>query len=91
MVLGPDQRLSLEEALDAYGWASAYAAREEGQKGRLVAGQLADLAVLDRDLFTLEPEAWLETQCDLTLLGGEVVFERQGTRSSCTHRDTHNP
>jgi len=90
-VLGPEQRLSLDEALDAYSWAAAYAAREEGQKGRLVAGQLADIAVLNRDLFTLEPEAWLETRCDLTILGGEVVFEREGTRSSCTHRDTHNP
>jgi len=76
-VLGPEQRLRLEEALHAYSWASAYAAREEGRKGRLVAGQLADIAVLDRDLFALEPEAWLETQCDLTILGGEVVFERQ--------------
>ena len=82
VVLGPDQRLSLEEALDAYSWASAHAAREEGRKGRLVAGQLADLAVVDRDLFTLEPEAWLETQCDLTLLGGEVVFEREPVRLS---------
>ena len=77
VVLGPEQRLTLEEALDAYSWAAAYAAREEGQKGRLVAGQLADIAVLNRDLFTLEPEAWLETRCDLTILGGEVVFERE--------------
>ncbi len=75
-VLGPEQRLSLAEALDAYTWASAYAAHEEGSKGRLVPGQLADVAVFDRDLFTLEPEAWLEAQCDLTMLGGLVVFER---------------
>lgn len=77
-VLGEDQCLSLDEALHAYTWASAYAAHEEGIKGRLVPGQAGDVAVFDRDLFSLEPEALLEARCDLTVLDGEIVFEREG-------------
>ena len=77
-VLGEDQRLSLAEALHAYTWASAYAAKEEGIKGRLVPGQLADVTVFSRDMFDAGPEAILETACDLTILGGEVVHRREG-------------
>ena len=78
-VLGPDQRLSVEEALHAYTYESAYAAHEEGLKGRLVPGQLGDVAVLSRDVLDGAPEAILETACDLTILGGAVVHRREGT------------
>lgn len=75
-LLGPDQTLSMEEALHAYSWASAYAAREETVKGQLVPGQLGDVAVFDRDLFEIDAEEILDTRCDLAVLGGDVVFER---------------
>ena len=78
-VLGADHCLTIEEALDAYTRASAYAAHEETIKGRLEAGQLADVAVFDTNLLTCPPEMILETRCDLTVLGGEVVFERETT------------
>jgi len=49
-------------------------------KGRLVPGQLADVAVFSRNLLTADPEEVLkDTRCDLTIRGGEVVFERGGT------------
>ncbi|KZZ29283.1 hypothetical protein A3753_27415 [Sulfitobacter sp. HI0082] len=75
-LLGPDQTLSMEEALHAYTWASAYAAHEETLKGQLVPGQLGDVAVFDRDLFEIDAEEILETRCDLAVLGGNVVYER---------------
>ncbi|MFC7704755.1 amidohydrolase [Plastorhodobacter daqingensis] len=75
-LIGPDQRLTLEEALHAYTSASAYASGEERRKGQLVPGQLADIAVFDRDLFAGDPETLLEARCDLTILGGHVVFDR---------------
>lgn len=78
-VLGADQRMSMEEALHAYGWASAYAAHEEGIKGRLEPGQLGDVAVWDRDLFAIDPEEITATRCDLTILGGRIVHERAGS------------
>lgn len=76
--LGAQQCLSIEEALHAYTYASAYAAHEETIKGRLVPGQLADVAVFDTDLLTCDPEAILNTRCDMTILGGEVVYRREG-------------
>ena len=49
-VFGPEQRLSIEETLHAYTVGSAHASHDEAEKGRLVPGQLADIAVFDRDL-----------------------------------------
>ena len=74
--IGPEHRLSVEEALHAYTYASAYAEKAETVKGRLVAGQLADVAVFDRDFLAGPPEAIPQARCDLTVLGGRVVFER---------------
>lgn len=75
-VIGPEEAISLEEAIGAYTVSSAYGSFEEGIKGTLEPGKLGDVAVLDTDLFATEPEAWLDAQCDVTVLGGEVVFDR---------------
>lgn len=77
-VFGPEQRLSIDEALHAYTFGSAYASHEEGLKGRLEPGQLADIAVFDRDLTAVDPEALLGAVCEMTLRGGEIVHERSG-------------
>ncbi|WP_316233125.1 amidohydrolase [Bradyrhizobium sp. SZCCHNPS2010] len=78
-VLGPDQVLSMAEALHAYTYCGAYTQFAEHEIGRLVPGQAADIAVLSDDLFAIEP-AHLEhdVHCDLTLLNGKVVFDRAG-------------
>jgi predicted amidohydrolase YtcJ len=75
-VMGEAERLTLAEALHACTWAGAYGSREEAIKGRLAPGQLADVAVLSRDLFDGPPEAILDTVCDMTILDGRVVWER---------------
>ncbi len=77
-VLGEDQRLTLAEALHAYTWAAAYGSKEEAIKGRLVPGQLADVAVFSRDLFDAPPEAILDTVCDMAIVGGAIAWERAG-------------
>ena len=77
-VFGPEQRLSIDEALHAYTFGSAYASHEEGLKGRLEPGQLADIAVFDRDLTSVDPEALLDAVCEMTLRSGEIVHERSG-------------
>ncbi|QPC43255.1 amidohydrolase [Kaustia mangrovi] len=76
-VIGADQAMSLAEALHAYTYEAAYGAHDETRKGRLVPGQYADVAILSRDMFDGPPEAILETVCDMTVLGGEVVYERE--------------
>jgi predicted amidohydrolase YtcJ len=50
--------------------------RREACSGSLAAGKVADLAVLDRNLFDPAAGPIGETQVDLTVVGGQVVFER---------------
>ncbi|WGF88037.1 amidohydrolase [Marinivivus vitaminiproducens] len=77
--LGGQEALEMAEALTAYTAYGAYVTHEEDTKGRLVPGHLADIAVWSKDLFRVPPETVLRhAQCDLTLLGGRVVFDRYG-------------
>lgn len=71
--LGPGEAVSLWEALRAYTWLGAYAGREEGLKGSLAVGKLADLCLLDRDLFAAPPEEIAQAKVTTTILGGKIV------------------
>ena len=71
----PDQRLSLDEALRAHTAGSAFAAFDEGRLGVLKPGMRADLTVVDRDLFRVEPRALLDAKVLATIIDGEVAFE----------------
>jgi predicted amidohydrolase YtcJ len=66
----PEQRVTLEEALQATIVAPAWLAGDERRRGKLVPGFLADLVVLDRDPFDLEPEGLPEARVVATMLGG---------------------
>jgi len=77
-VLGADQRLDLATAITAATANGAYGSFSETVKGTLEPGRLADVAVLERDVFACPPEALLETRVDLTILNGEIVYDRQG-------------
>lgn len=69
--------VDIETALTVYTESGAWLAREEGFKGRLQPGMVADVAVFSRDLLTATPEQILnDTVCEMTVLGGAVVFER---------------
>lgn len=71
------ERLGIEEALEAYTENGAWSQKLEASKGALRPGMLADVAVFSRDLLTASPRAILEdTRCDVTILGGRVVHER---------------
>jgi hypothetical protein len=72
----PDERISLDAAIDLYTRGSAYAEFADDRKGTLEPGKLADLAVFSADLFKMEPKTILTTPVDLTMVGGRVVFER---------------
>ena len=73
----PEEKLTLDEALDRYTRGSAYAEFAERGKGTLEAGMLADLVVFAADLFQVPPRRILTTPVDLTVVGGRVVFERE--------------
>ncbi|MEW6092852.1 MAG: amidohydrolase family protein [Chloroflexota bacterium] len=71
----PEQRLPLREALEAYTLGPAYAAGMEDRLGRLAAGYLADLIVLDVDPFACDPSVLREIQPRATMVGGDWVWQ----------------
>jgi predicted amidohydrolase YtcJ len=71
----PAQALTREQAITAYTVGSAYAERAERDKGALAPGQLADLAVLSQDVFTVPPPALPATVSVLTMVGGRVAYD----------------
>jgi hypothetical protein len=73
--MGSAQGVSVEEALRMFTRHGAFATFEEGFKGTVVPGKLADLAVLSDDPRSVAPDALHELRCEMTVLGGQVVFE----------------
>jgi hypothetical protein len=74
----PDQRLTIEEAIEAYTKGPAWASFEEHVKGTLQPGRLADIAVFDTDLVQAgkaSPARLLEAKVLYTIAGGRVVYE----------------
>lgn len=82
----PEQRLTIEEAIEAYTRSPAWASFEEDIKGTLSPGKLADVAVFDMDLIEVgnnEPSKLLDAKVLYTIVGGRVVFDAgvdQGSR-----------
>jgi predicted amidohydrolase YtcJ len=75
----PDQRLTIEEAMEAYTKGPAWASFEEEQKGTLTPGKLADVAVFDTDLVTVgktRPAELLKAKVLYTIVAGKVVYAR---------------
>jgi hypothetical protein len=72
-VVGPEQRISREEAIRMYTIGSARMTFEEGVKGSLEPGKLADLIVLDRDVLTCPEDEIKDAQVLVTVVGGRVV------------------
>ncbi|HMP78668.1 MAG TPA: amidohydrolase [Pirellulaceae bacterium] len=75
----PEQRMTRMEALRSYTLDAAYAAFEEGEKGSLVPGKLADLVVLSRDLLECADEDILDTRVVMTVLNGRIVYQAESS------------
>ncbi|MGQ9593580.1 MAG: amidohydrolase [Anaerolineae bacterium] len=70
----PQERLTVEQAVWGFTMGGAYAAGEEDRRGSLTPGKLADLVVLSRDIFRMDPDAILETDVVATFLDGQAVY-----------------
>ncbi len=66
--------ISLEEAVKGYTLDAAHASFEEGIKGSLEPGKLADIAVLSRDLTAIDPDEIKNVTVDLTMVGGKIEY-----------------
>ncbi|KNB72019.1 amidohydrolase [Brevibacillus reuszeri] len=75
----PEERITLTDALKAYTAGSAYSTFREHELGTLEVGKLADITVLERNLFEIPAEEIPDTKVQLTIVDGKVVFEHTET------------
>jgi predicted amidohydrolase YtcJ len=73
----PDQRMTVAEAVRGYTLGPAHASGQVAQQGSLTPGKLADLIVLDRDIFAILPEDIPDTQVWLTVFDGQIVYHSE--------------
>jgi len=71
-----EEAVPVMDAIKAYTWNAAYLEGSEATKGSIEPGKHADFVVLDRDITTVDPEEIIETKVLMTIIGGEVVYER---------------
>jgi hypothetical protein len=72
----PEQKIPLEEAIKGFTLNGAYAEFSEKSKGSIEPGKLADLVVLDQDLFKIAPDRIKEARVTMTIAGGRVVYSQ---------------
>ena len=73
-VYSPEERLTIEQAVNAYTQGSAYAEFADTRLGTLETGKEADLVVLSQDVFTVQPNDIAKTRVVMTMVGGQAVF-----------------
>ncbi len=73
----PDERISIEDAIKAYTYNTAYANFEENIKGSIEVGKFADLTVLSKNLLRIAPSELLKTEVLYTIVNGRIVYQRK--------------
>ena len=73
----PEQRLTMEQALDGFTIGAAYAEFAERVGGSIEKGKHADFTVIDTDPFKSEPKALVDAKVLATIVNGDVVYERE--------------
>src|SRR5690554_221239 len=75
-IYNPNEVISLEEAVFNYTYGSSYASFTEEYKGLLKPGYLADITVLDKDIFNIDKNDLLHTKVRYTIVGGQIVYQK---------------
>jgi predicted amidohydrolase YtcJ len=71
----PEQKLTIEEAIEAYTMGSAFAEFQDREKGSITPGKLADMVLLSDDILRIEPARIRDVKVLKTIVGGKLVFE----------------
>ncbi|MBA3322731.1 MAG: amidohydrolase [Pyrinomonadaceae bacterium] len=71
----PEQKITVEEAVRAYTVGSAYAEFAESYKGTITPGKLADIVILNQDIFRVEPNEIEKTKVRMTIMDGKIVYQ----------------
>ncbi|MFZ5516555.1 MAG: amidohydrolase [Candidatus Zhuqueibacterota bacterium] len=72
-----EEKMSLDQAIKSYTLAPAFAEFSEGKKGSIEVGKLADLVILDKNLFDIRPEKILSVRVLYTVMDGKIVYQRE--------------
>ncbi len=72
----PEQKISLEDAIKGYTLNGAYAEFSEKTKGSIEEGKLADLVVLDQNLFKIAPDKIKDARVSMTIVGGRIIYKK---------------
>jgi predicted amidohydrolase YtcJ len=72
----PEERITVDEALQIYTLDAAYASFEESIKGSIEEGKLADLTVLYSDPHTVPPSKIADIKVEMTIIGGRAVYSK---------------
>ena len=72
----PDEKLSVEEAIQAYTLNSAYASFEENIKGSITEGKLADLVILSDNLLEIDPSKIKDVEVKTTIFNGKIIYQQ---------------
>jgi predicted amidohydrolase YtcJ len=71
----PSQRLSVAQAVEGYTLGAAYAGRREKTEGSLMVDKVADVIMVDRNIFEIDPHTIGGTKVVTTIVGGKIVYE----------------
>ena len=80
----PEQKITVQEAIEAYTMGSAFAEFQENQKGSISVGKLADFVLLSDDILTIEPAKIRDAKVLKTFVGGRLVWD-SGSKSQVPH------
>ena len=70
----PNERLTIQEAIRAYTYNTAYASFEDHIKGSLEPGKLADIVILSDNLIQIDPNKIKDVSVKTTIVGGKIIF-----------------
>ena len=76
----PSEKMSVDEAVKLFTKNAAYASYTESENGTIEAGKNADFVILEKDIYRIDPDKIKTTKVDMTVLGGEIVYERNGEK-----------
>jgi predicted amidohydrolase YtcJ len=70
----PEQKITIQEAIEAYTMGSAYAEFQEKDKGSITPGKLADMVLVSDNILRIDPRAIRDAKVEMTMLGGKIVY-----------------
>ena len=76
-VVGPEERISVMDALKVYTWNGAYLSKDEGKLGSIEKGKLADLVVIDQNILNIPVDQIKEITVVTTIVDGKIVYQKE--------------